>query len=94
MLGQALFVFWALFRIFAHTSVMSLYLTYHTFYRFLYNFRLRKHKKMGPGGPRIKIFIQKSKFSSRATKNYENKSDLHEISRRIDWERPRGPKIG
>ena len=49
---------------------------------------------MGPGGPRIKKIIQKSKFSSRATKNYENKSDLHEISRRIDWERPRGPKIG
>ena len=49
---------------------------------------------MGPGGPRIKKIIQKSKFSSWATKNYENKSDLHEISRRIDWEYPRGPKIG
>ena len=58
---------------------------------------------MGPGGPRKKKIgpriiiikkIKKSKFSSRATKNYENKSDLHEISRRIDWERPRGPKIG
>ena len=40
------------------------------------------------------IYIKKSKFSSRVSKNYENKNDLHEISRRIDWERPRGPKIG
>ena len=38
--------------------------------------------------------IKKSKFSSHATKNYENKCRLHEISRRIDWEGPRGPKIG
>ena len=38
--------------------------------------------------------MEKSKFSSRATKNHKNKSDLHEISRRIDWEGPRGPKIG
>ena len=37
---------------------------------------------------------KKSKFSSRATKKYENKSDLHEISRRIDWERPQGPPKG
>ena len=41
-----------------------------------------------------RLYIKKSKFSSRATKHYENKSDLHEISRRIDWEYPRGAKIG
>ena len=37
------------------------------------------------------IYIKKSKFSSRATKNYENNIDLHEISRRVDLEGPRGP---
>ena len=37
--------------------------------------------------------VEKSKCSSRATKNYENKNHRHEISRRIDWEGPRGPKI-
>ena len=38
--------------------------------------------------------MEKSKFSSRATKNYENKSHRNEISRRIYWEGPQGPKIG
>ena len=43
----------------------------------------------------VYVYInQKSKFSSRANKNYENKCELHEISRRIDWEGPQGPKIG
>ena len=37
---------------------------------------------------------EKLDFSSRATKKYENKCELHEISRRIDWEGPPGPKIG
>ena len=48
----------------------------------------------GPWGPYIYIKKQKSKFSARATKNYENKCRLHEISRRIDWEGPWGTKIG
>ena len=38
--------------------------------------------------------IKKSKCSSRATKNYENKCHRNEISRRIDWEGPQGPKTG
>ena len=57
------------------------------FYVFLIKIYIKTFKK-------YRKTIKKSKFSSRATKNYENKSDLHEISRRIDWERPRGGKIG
>ena len=37
--------------------------------------------------------VEKSKFSSRTTINYENKCHRNEISRRIDWEGPQGPKI-
>lgn len=38
--------------------------------------------------------IKKLKFSSHVTKKYENKCRLHEVSKRIDWEGPLGPRIG